>query len=136
MTSSFAPRVTQIILDPMFYDADFEQFQNFHSTYLKVVSKLVEKAAATQLTDHVMSHHLDEAFQSAYKNFHSTERALVKVQNDMLCTINTNESVTLILLDLSAALDTVDHSILRSRLQDRFEFKGIVLAWFMSYPRS
>ena len=81
-------------------------------------------------------HHLDEAFQSAYKNFHSTEKALVKVQNDMLCTINTNESVTLILLDLSAALDTVDHSILRSRLQNGFEFKGIVLAWFTSYLRS
>ena len=39
---------------------------------LKVVSKLVEKAVAIQLTDHVLAHHLDETFQSAYKNFHST----------------------------------------------------------------
>ena len=41
-------------------DADFEQFQNFRLlSNLKVVSKLVEKAVAIQLTDHVMSHHLD-----------------------------------------------------------------------------
>ena len=54
-------------------DADFEQFQNFRPiSNLKVVSKLVEKAVAIQLTDHVLAHHLDETFQSAYKNFHST----------------------------------------------------------------
>ena len=51
------------ILSPMLKksDADFEQCQNFRLiSNLKVVSKLVEKAvAAIQLTDHVMSHHLD-----------------------------------------------------------------------------
>ena len=73
-------------------DADFELFQNFRPiSNLKVVSKLVEKAAAIQLTDHVMSHHLDETFQSAYKNFHSTETALVRVQNDILCAVDNNE---------------------------------------------
>ena len=89
--------------------------------YLKVVSKLVEKAVVIQLTDHVMAHHLDETFQSAYKNFHSTKTALVRVQNDILCAIDNNESVILLLLDLSAAFDTVDHSILLSRLHDRFK---------------
>ena len=58
-----------------------------------------------------MAHHLDETFQSAYKNFHSTETALVRVQNDILCAIDSNESVILLLLDLLAAFDTVDHSI-------------------------
>ena len=49
-------------------DADFEQFQNFRPiSNLKVVSKLVEKAVAIQLTDHVMALHLDDTFQSAYK---------------------------------------------------------------------
>ena len=86
-------------------DADFEQFQNFRPiSNLKVVSKLVEKAVAIQLTDHVMAHHLDETFQSAYKNFHSTETALVRVQNDILCAIDNNESVILLLLGLFWAL--------------------------------
>ena len=79
-----------------------------------------------------MSHHLDETFQSAYKNFHSIETALVRVQNDILCAIDNNESVILLLLDLSAAFDTVDHSIMLSRLRDRFGVNGTVLAWFES----
>ena len=83
-----------------------------------------------------MSHHQDEAFHSAHKNFHSIETALVKVQNDILCAIDNNESVVLLLLDLSAAFDSVDHLILLSRLQDRFEVKGTVLAWFKSYLTS
>ena len=71
-----------------------------------------------------MAHHLDETFQSAYKNFHSTETALVRVQNDILCAIDNNDSVILLLLDLSAAFDTVDHSILLSRLLDRVGVTG------------
>ena len=115
----------------------FEQFQNLRPiSNLKVVSKLVEKVVATQLTDHVMKHHLDETFQSAYKNSHSTETALVRVQNDILCAIDNNESVILLLLDLSAAFDTVDHSILLSRLRDRFGVNGTAAAWFESYLTS
>ena len=83
-----------------------------------------------------MSHHLDETFQSAYKNFHSTETALVRVQNDILCVVDNNESVILLLLDLSAAFDTVDHSILLSRLRDRFGVNSTALAWFESYLTS
>ena len=127
------------ILSPMLKksDADFEQFHNFRPiSNLKVVSKLVEKAVAIQLTDHVMSHHLDETFQSAYQNFHSTETALVRVQNDILCAIDNNESVILLLLDLSAAFDTVDNSIMLSKLRDRFGVNGTVLAWFESYLTS
>ena len=76
-----------------------------------------------------MSQHLDETFQSAYKNFHSTETALVRAQNDILCAIDNNESVILLLLDLSAAFDTADHSILLSRLRDGFGVNGTALSW-------
>ena len=118
-------------------DADFEQFQNFRATSnLKVVLNPVEKAVVIQLTDHVMAHHLDETFQSAYKNFHSTETALVRVQTDILCAIDNNKSVILLLLDLSAAFDTVDHSILLSRFGDRFGVNGTAVAWFESYLTS
>ena len=63
-----------------------------------------------------MRHHLDKTFKSAYKAFHSTETALVRVHNDILTAIDNNRTVILLLLDLSAAFDTVDHSILLSRL--------------------
>ena len=89
-----------------------------------------------QLTNHVRTHHLEEWFQSAYKIHHSTETALVKVQNDILRAIDDNRSVLLLLLDLSAAFGTVDHSTLLLRLLTRFGVKGSAIAWFESYLAS
>lgn len=72
-------------------------------------------------------------FQSAYKVAHSTETALLKVQSDIFNAIDKQESVLLLLLDLSAAFDTVDHIILLSRLNTRHGIKGNALHWFASY---
>ena len=77
-----------------------------------------------------------EEFQSAYKSHHSTETALVKFQNDILKAIDNNRSVISLLLDLSAAFDIVDHSILLSRLQNRLGIRNIALKWFHSYLHS
>ena len=72
-------------------------------------------------------------FQSAYKVAHSTETALLKVQSDIFNAIDEQESVLLLLLDLSAAFDTVDHVILLNRLNTRYGIKGNALHWFASY---
>lgn len=118
--------------------ADFKQFTNFRPiSNLKFISKLVEKSVAIELTKHVMTNHLDETFQSAYKEFHSTETALLRVHTDILCSLNQNKSVILLLLDpVSAAFVTVDHAILISRLSNRSGVKGTALAWFKSYLTS
>ena len=64
--------------------ADYKQFSNFRPiSNLKMVSKVIEKAAAMQLINHVTTRLLDERFQSAYKLNHSAETALVSVQNDI-----------------------------------------------------
>ena len=47
--------------------------------------------------------------QSAYKKFHSTESALLNVENDVLLNMKKGRVTALILLDLSAAFDTIDH---------------------------
>ena len=118
-------------------DADFEQLQHFRPiSNLTFVSKLIEKAVALQLNDHILRHHLDETFQSAYKAFHTTKTVLVRVHNDILTAIDNNNTVILLLLDLSAAFDTVDHSILLSRLSSRSGIKRTVLAWLRSYLTS
>ena len=103
-----------------------------------MISKVVEKVVAVQLTYYVASNHLVESLQSAYtcKHFHSTETALVKVQNDILRAVDKNKSVILLLLDLSAAFDTVDHSILLSKLSHRFGIKETALTWFKSHLTS
>ena len=84
-------------------DADYKQFSNFRSiSNLKIISKVVEKVVAVQLAYYVASNHLVEPLQSTYRLFHSTETALVKVQNDILHAVE-NKSVTLFLLRLLAA---------------------------------
>ena len=55
--------------------------------------------------------------QSAYRKFHSSETALLVVQNDILASLDAGNSTALLLLDLSAAFDTIDLSTLIHRLQ-------------------
>jgi len=63
-------------------------------------------------------------FQAGFKKNHSTETALVKVLNDILLTLDSGKSAVQVLLDLSAAFDTIDHSILISRLEHWVGIQG------------
>jgi len=100
---------------------------------LPYIAKLTEKIVVQQLTDHTNQHSLHEPLQSAYKSLHSTETALLKVYNDILEAIDNKRYVFLILLDLSAAFDTIDHQILLERLSLSFGINGTALNWFKSY---
>ena len=88
---------------------------------------------SAQINAFTDSHNLDEPLQSAFKKNHSTETALVKVQNDILLCIDEQKVVLMALLDLSAAFDTCNHDILLSRLESQFHITGTALAWFRSY---
>ena len=100
---------------------------------IKFIAKLIEKAASRQVIQHVGDHDLGEPFQSAYKTHHSTETALLQVRNYILQALDANKAVLLVLLDLSAAFDTIDHDILINRLKTSFGINGSTLAWFRSY---
>ena len=69
-----------------------------------------------RLNYHLEDASLHEFFQSAYNKGHSTETALTRIHNDILRAIDDGECVILVLLDLSAAFDTVDHDVLITRL--------------------
>ena len=72
-------------------------------------------------------------FQSAYRKFHSCETALLRIHNDISLAINHQKVTALVLLDLSAAFDTIDHSILLSRLHSTYGLTGNALALLSSY---
>ena len=61
------------------------------------------------------------------------ETALLSIKNDIHLSLSRGEATALVLLDLSAAFDTIDHSTLLSCLLDWFGVDGSVLKWFSSY---
>jgi hypothetical protein len=100
---------------------------------MKFLSKIIEKAASCQVIDHVDGNNLSEVLQSSYKCNHSTETALIKVQSDILQSLDCNKAVFMVLLDMTAAFDTVDHHIFLARLKSHFGIDGQVLSFFKTY---
>jgi len=100
---------------------------------LSFLSKLLEKVVTKRLQAYMDLHGLYDPTQSTYRTGHSTETALTKVQNDLLCTIDKHGVAILVLLDLSAAFDTVDHDVLLDRMHSLLGIGGTVLKWFGSY---
>ena len=100
---------------------------------LSFISKLVEKAAGIQFAEYLETTGMKEPLQSAYKRHHSTETALVKVFDDILCRLDAGKAVAMTLLDLSAAFDTVDHEVLLRRFRESFGVRQTTLSWLQSY---
>ena len=96
---------------------DHNDLKNYRPiSQLPFISKALEKIVSSQLQKYMSLNSLHEPLQSAYKPGHSTETAILKVKNDIDYALGNRKGVLLVLLDLSAAFDTVDHSILLKRM--------------------
>ena len=103
-------------------------------SYLQFVSKLTERAVCDQTMEHLSRSGLCPLIQSAYSAAQSTVTALLKVQNDILLAMDRQHVTLLVLLDLSATFDTVDHQVLLlRRLEVTYGITGTVLQWFRSH---
>ena len=118
--------------DPSLSTDDLNNFRTISNLYF--ISKILEKVVASHIQSHLSSNSWS-FFQSAYRIFHSTETTLLKIHNDLTLAMDRGE-VTCILLDLFAAFDTVDHSILFTRRHNWFGFDGLSLNWSSSYLSS
>ena len=113
---------------------DKEAYSSYRPiTNTAFVSKLLERVASTQFMSYLTEHELIAKFRSAYRRFRSSETAMVRVLNDILLTIDCRQEAVLVLLDMSSAFDTTDHSLLLQRLRDRYGVGGTALSWFESY---
>ena len=100
---------------------------------LSFISKIIEKAIATQIHDHLINNDIVDNFQSAYKAGHSCETALLRVYNDIVTTIGKGNGAMLVLLDLSAAFDTIDHDNIFCILEKYVGIRGNALKLIKSY---
>ena len=113
---------------------DRNELKNYRPiSQLSFISKTLERIVSAQLLDHMSLNLLHEPLQSAYKPGHSTETAILRVKNDIDCALGERKGVLLVLLDLSAAFDTVDHTILLKRMNTYLGISGVAHEWFKSY---
>ena len=69
---------------------------------------MIEKLAAKRLISHLQDNSFEEELQTAYRAKHNSETALMKVHNDITRSLDGGKAAMLVLLDLSAAFDTLE----------------------------
>ena len=93
----------------------------------------MEKVILKQLQNHIDEHQLLTSRLCAYRLGYSTESAILKITNDVLCSMDLQCVTPLVTIDLSVAFDTVNHSIMLSVLEHRFGITNNALRWFHDY---
>ena len=100
---------------------------------MSCLSKIIEEVVASRLHSYLYQKDIIPKFQSAYRQKHSTETALTRVQNDIIKLTAKKQNVMLMLLDLSAAFDTIDKDILCRILRTYFGISNLALKLLNSY---
>jgi Reverse transcriptase (RNA-dependent DNA polymerase) len=90
----------------------------------------VNSLSFTQFLD---QHRLMPTLQSGFRPGHSTETATLRVLSDLLAAVDRGDFAALVLLDLSAAFDTIDHHILLERLRRSYRITDSACNWLASY---
>ena len=107
---------------------DTEDLNNYRPvSNLTYISKVIERVVAAQLNEHLVTNSSNKAYQLAYHQFHSTETAQTCVMNDILLALDQRISIFLVLLDVLAAFNTVDHQLLLGCLAGRIGLDGVPL---------
>jgi hypothetical protein len=136
LTGSVPPCFKHALVTPLLKKTSLDKnaLKNYRPvSNLPYLSKLLERVVLHQLVEHVTKNDLLEQKQSAYRQYHSTETALLHVTNCLLSSVDQGQVSILTLLDLSAAFDTIDHDILLMRLSTTFGVSDSALQWLRSY---
>ncbi|KAM9474599.1 uncharacterized protein ACWYII_008888 [Salvelinus alpinus] len=136
LTAGYVPsvfkraRVAPLLKKPTLDPSDVNNYRPV--SLLSFLSKTLERAVLGQLSCYLSQNDLLDPNQSGFKTSHSTETALLCVTEALRTAKANSLSSALILLDLSAAFDTVNHQILLSTLSE-LGISGAAHAWIASY---
>ncbi|XP_045062529.1 uncharacterized protein LOC121545476, partial [Coregonus clupeaformis] len=123
-------RVASLLKKPTLDPSDVNNYRPV--SLLSFLSKTLERAVSSQLSCYLSQNDLLDPNQSGFKTGHSTETALLCVTEALRTAKANSLSSALILLDLSAAFDTVNHQILLSTLSE-LGISGTAHSWIASY---
>ncbi|KAK3507805.1 hypothetical protein QTP70_000877 [Hemibagrus guttatus] len=125
-------RVIPILKKPALDPSDISNYRLTNNITSLILSKILECIVCNQLSDYLMQNNLHDPKKSGFKAAHSTETALLAVTEKLHAARSAKLSSVLILLDLSAAFDTVNHKTLLSSLRS-LGICGTAWEWFASY---
>ena len=109
-------------------------FKNYRPvSNLKFLAKLGEKCMLLKFNKHCSLNSLLPSYQSAYRKFFTCKTSLLKLADNLLNKMENQRVSALVVMDLSAAFDTVDHNILLDVLSNQYGIEGKVLKWFNMY---
>jgi len=123
--------VTPLLKKPGLDSSDLNNFRPVSN--LSFVSKIIERVVSLQLRNYLNVNNLLPLNQSGYRNFHSTETALLNIASDMFLAMDEQKVTLIALLDMSAAFDCVNHKLLVDRLQASYGILEIALEWVKSF---
>ena len=135
-TGSFPTGMKKAVVKPTLKkeNVDVDCLSNYRPvSNLTAISKLLERVVLNQLNEHLSSNDLHCPVQSGYRPHHSCETLLVRMTDDINKEIQCGNIVLVVLLDLSAAFDTIDHEILLEKLLTDYGISGKALGWMKSY---
>ncbi|XP_057294693.1 uncharacterized protein LOC130623235 [Hydractinia symbiolongicarpus] len=108
-------------------------FDNYRPiSVLNVISKVIEKIACHQITDHLENNNLLSSCQYGFRRNRSTQHAVSKLVDHIRHNIDGGKYTGVLYMDFSKAFDTVNHSCLLQKLP-YYGINGVELEWFSNY---
>ena len=134
ITSGTCPdslKIAKVI--PIFKKDDSSLISNYRPiSILPAISKILEKILYTRLYEFVNNNNLIHSNQYGFRKLHSTDFAIVQLCDEIVHALSRKEHCVGVFKDLSKAFDTIDHLILKYKLNN-YGVRGTALEWFQSY---
>lgn len=118
---------------PIFKKGDADLYENYRPiSLLSCFSKIIERLMFNRIFNFLNKYDILCNQQYGFRPHHSTELALADAVDKLYSSLDNNRSCLGVFLDLSKAFDTIDHTILLSKLQ-HYGIRGTTLNWIDSY---